>query len=372
MSRKAAVRVLLLTPSLEGGDGIAEVSRQAAAACASEFGGHNVEIWALRGGNSGVGHSARFRSADGRRSRLAAWALAQAARPVDDLLVVLLHLHLAPVSVPIVLRGASLACFLHGIEAWQPLRPRERAGLAGAHLVANSAWTARKFTEANPAFRTTDVAVCPLGVGPAAAPEDPGLKGYALIVGRMAANERYKGHDVLIDVWPRVRQHVPYARLVIAGDGDDRVRLEARAAASAAADAIVFTKSVSNAAREGLYRDAAFFVMPSTGEGFGLAYLEAMRAGKACIAAPGAAAEIIRDGVEGLLVDPASPDAVAAAIVRLFSDGELRERMGNCAARRVANEFESGHFAGRLVAELHHAVERAHLTPSPLHPFTQW
>ena len=67
-----------------------------------------------------------------------------------------------------------------------------------------------------------------------------------------------------------------------------------------------------------LYRDCAFFVMPSRDEGFGLVFLEAMRAGKACIGGAGAAAEVIEDGVTGLVVDAADRQQVAKAVVRLF------------------------------------------------------
>lgn len=358
MNRLGVSRVLLLTPSLDGADGISEVSRQAVAVFSSEVGAEHVETWALRGGRPDGLSGLRFWSADDSRSRLAAWSLAQAARPSEDLLVLALHVHLAPVAVPLVMRGAHLACFLHGVEAWRPLRPRERASVGSAMLLANSSWTARRFQEANPSFSGTRVAVCHLAVGdrpPATAPSD---EGYALIVGRMAADERYKGHDLLIDVWPDVRRAVPGARLLIAGDGDDRPRLERSVAAKGLRDAIVFTGRVSDSEREGLYRNAAFFVMPSSGEGFGIAYLEAMRAGKACIAGRGAAAEIVDDGVEGLVVDPGSRPCVANAIVTLFTDTDVRRRMEIAAVGRVRRQFQYSHFAGRLLGALARAGEQ--------------
>ena len=92
--------------------------------------------------------------------------------------------------------------------------------------------------------------------------------------------------------------------------------------------------------------------MPSTGEGFGLAYLEAMRAGKACVASPGAPREIVVDGVTGLLVDPLSPDALAAAVIRLFREPETSAAMGRAGAERVRRCFEAKHFADRVRAHL--------------------
>src|SRR5260221_434552 len=109
---------------------------------------------------------------------------------------------------------------------------------------------------------------------------DAGAGGSAPMVGRMPRHERYKGHDWLIDVWPFVVPSVPDARLVVVGRGDDRARLEARVAAAGVGGAIRFAGRVSDEELAGLYRACAFFVMPSANEGFGLAYLEAMRAGK--------------------------------------------------------------------------------------------
>jgi phosphatidylinositol alpha-1,6-mannosyltransferase len=163
----------------------------------------------------------------------------------------------------------------------------------------------------------------------------------------MSAEERYKGHERLLAIWPEVTAECPGARLVVVGDGDDRSRLEAIAASRGLNGQVQFVGRVSNAALEGFYRNAAFFVMPSVGEGFGLAFVEAMQAGKACIAAPGAATEILEDGVTGLIVDPASP-ALAAAVVRLFRDRHTREAMGRAGAARVGERFEHRHFAERV------------------------
>jgi glycosyltransferase involved in cell wall biosynthesis len=135
---------------------------------------------------------------------------------------------------------------------------------------------------------------------------------------------------------------------VIAGGGDDVERLRQKAADAGLGERVVFTGPVADDHLAALYRDAAFFVMPSAGEGFGLVYLEAMRAGKPCIASPGAAAEIIEDGIHGLIVEPADRRAVTAAIVRLFVDRPLRQRLGAAAAARVDERFTPERFAARL------------------------
>jgi phosphatidylinositol alpha-1,6-mannosyltransferase len=170
-----------------------------------------------------------------------------------------------------------------------------------------------------------------------------------LIVGRMSANEAYKGHEELLRVWPRVLERHPRAQLWMVGDGDDRPRLEALAARLGVCSAVTFTGRVDDVELDRRYRACRFFVMPSRHEGFGLVFLEAMRAGKACIGAPGAAAEIIQDGVTGLIVDPAAHDDLCAAVVRLFDEPAACEAFGRAGAARFRTEFTDARFAARFV-----------------------
>jgi phosphatidylinositol alpha-1,6-mannosyltransferase len=354
--------VLVLAPRVDGADGVSEVSRQFIAALDRLDPGLALAVLTLDGGVP-AGRSlgrAQFRSANGSRTRLSAWALARARSSADDLLVVVLHVHLAPLALPLEMRGARLAFFFHGVEVWQRLRARERRALdRAAVLMANSHWTVDRFKQANPEYASADVCVCHLGVPPAATAAAPAIAGYALIVGRLAPDERYKGHDALIDVWPAVCRLVPNATLLIVGDGADRARLETRVAARGLSHAVRFAGRVSAGALEGFYRAAAFFAMPSVGEGFGLAFLEAMRAGKACLAAPGAAAEVIRDGETGFIVDPANTDLLAATLVRLFREPELRATMGTAGRARVEATFEPQHFARRVLEALSDALVHA-------------
>jgi phosphatidyl-myo-inositol dimannoside synthase len=342
---------LVLTTAIDGADGISELSRQVVRALAAAG---PVEVWALAGG-PGPDGVASFWSAGGSRARLVSRAVMRAMTTLDGWTVVVTHLHLAPLALPLAARGARIAVVLVGIEAWRPLRARERRALERAdRVLAISAHTARRFCDANPRVRLrSDIGMCLLGVGPASAATPPEVAaGFALIVGRMWAEERYKGHDRLIDIWPAVRTRVPDARLVMVGDGDDRPRLEARVRDAGLAQAIRSAGRVGQEELAGLYRAAAFFVMPSLNEGFGLAYLEAMRAGRPCIALHGAADEIIEDGVSGLLVDADAPDRLVDAIVTMFTDTESRERMGRAAAARVAAAFTERQFADRLRAAL--------------------
>ncbi|MFI5178480.1 MAG: glycosyltransferase family 4 protein, partial [Vicinamibacterales bacterium] len=325
-----------------------ELSRQIVRALAAADGG---EVWALAGGPAADG-AAAFWTAAGSRARFVSRAVLRAMTTLDGWTVVITHVHLAPLARPLAARGARVVIVLVGVESWRPRRARERRALERAdRVIAISAHTARRFREANPGVRlSSDIDVCLLGAGPAPT-ASPSLVdgGFALIVGRMWAEERYKGHDRLIEIWPDVRARVPGARLVVVGEGDDRSRLEARAAEAGVAGAITFVGRVDDAELAGLYRACAFFVMPSPNEGFGLAFVEAMRAGKPCIAVHGSADEIIRDGIDGFVLEPDAA-LLRDAVVRLFSNDDERARMGAAARARAEDMFTEQRFADRLRA----------------------
>jgi phosphatidyl-myo-inositol dimannoside synthase len=293
--------------------------------------------------------------ASGGRVRFCLAASAAALHANGRTLVVALHAHVAPLALPMVARGAELIIFIYGAEIWRPLTTAERAAFRrAARLVAISAYTARRFQEANPWF-DGPIHVCHLSAredAPDLATVDPPrpdrVTGFALLVGRMSVEERYKGHDLLIELWARIRRTESQAVLVIAGDGDDRARLEQKARDAGLGKAVRFVGTVSDAVLHRLYEDSAFFLMPSKGEGFGLVFLESMRAGRPCIGAVGAASEVIEDGVTGFVVDPDRPEELERAIVRLFADPALRRRMGQAGRERFQRLFTFEQFQQRL------------------------
>ncbi|HSJ26471.1 MAG TPA: glycosyltransferase family 4 protein [Longimicrobiales bacterium] len=269
------------------------------------------------------------------------------------------------------------AVFLHGMEMRDGTMNRARCRaleIADARL-ANSRYTARLAVNTCP--ESGVVSICPLALlpdPPAGATDMELLRsvggGYALIVARMNAAERFKGHDALLDAWPAIRGAVPGARLVVVGGGDDVDRLRHRAAALRLGAAVRFTGHVSDATLAALRAHAAFFVMPSANEGFGLVYLEAMRAGLACIGGDAdAAAEIIVDGQTGLLVRPDDTAALAAAVSRLFLEPELTRRMGDAGAARARRDYTLDRFQARIASALHlpFAYRRNRVPAAPAH-----
>ena len=257
------------------------------------------------------------------------------------------------------------AVFIHGVEIWRPLSDAEKRVLRAASLrVANSRFTAARVREMHPDIG--DVAACPLTIPPVqhggAVPIstrqfDIGRRAV-LVVARLAANERYKGHDELLESWPLVARHVPDARLVFAGKGDDAARLEAKARELGLGGQVLFTGFVSDHELHRLYREAAVFAMPSRNEGFGLVYLEAMSHGLPCVGAlDDAASEIILDGTTGFLVRQSDREGLADRLVRLLTDEPLRTELGGRGRQRALQEFGYERFASNLVTLLQSAFE---------------
>ena len=265
------------------------------------------------------------------------------------------HLQLARVQefVP-AMRRKPYVVFLHGIEAWRDLAPSQLTVLNNAALrVANSAYTARRVRARHPSLG--EILVCPLSLepgrvivedGPGVAAKEP----VVLVVARMQSTERYKGHDQLIEAWPLVRARVPEARLIIAGGGDDLARLQAKAQDIGVAESVEFTGFIHREQLDALYDRAAVFAMPSSGEGFGLVYIEAMARGVPCIGSPSdAASEVIRDGETGYLVEQTNLAALADRLARLLIDRESRARLGAAAMADVRARFTYDRFATDFV-----------------------
>jgi glycosyltransferase involved in cell wall biosynthesis len=105
-----------------------------------------------------------------------------------------------------------------------------------------------------------------------------------------------------------------------------------------------------------LLRACDLFVFPSLYEGLGIALIEAMAAGCACVTtATGPLPEVVRDRVDGWLVPPADPVALAGAVVTLLDDPALRAALGEAATRSALERFQPQRAADRLM-EIYESV----------------
>ena len=154
-----------------------------------------------------------------------------------------------------------------------------------------------------------------------------------MTVSRLAALERYKGHDRIIAALPLIRARCPQVLYLIAGEGDDRQRLETLAQQSGVAQLVRFTGPISPQELQGIYGLADVFAMPSTGEGFGIVFLEAAASGLPIVAGNvDGSVDALADGALGTLIDPNDRLVLADAIVA----GLGRGRQGKSLAQRFA------------------------------------
>jgi glycosyltransferase involved in cell wall biosynthesis len=122
---------------------------------------------------------------------------------------------------------------------------------------------------------------------------------------------------------------------------------------------VTYTGRLSREELVRLYNRSQVLVSPSLYEGFGLPAAEAMACGTAVVAtSAGAFPEVVADGLTGILVPPADPDALAEAIRTLLEDPELCRRMGEAGRRRVARRFTWAETARQTVA-LYEEVRQA-------------
>lgn len=168
----------------------------------------------------------------------------------------------------------------------------------------------------------THVIPNPVLPAPAKPPATPQVKIVAL--GRLS---REKGFDLLIEAFASVACEWPEWSLEIWGEGPERSALEKLVMEAGISGRVRLPGSTQ--APLSVLRAASLFVLPSRVEGFPNALLEAMAAGLPVLAAdcrsgPG---EIVRDGVDGLLVAPGDAAALAEGIRRLLGDSALRARL---------------------------------------------
>ena len=167
-----------------------------------------------------------------------------------------------------------------------------------------------------------------------------------------------KGFPVALAAFTKVLADVPEAVLVVVGEGKDR---ESLALLTESARARVDMRGAEPNERIPSYLAACeVFVSPAVGqESFGIALVEAMAAGVPVVATdiPGYR-EVVSDGVEGLMVPPRDPEALAAGLVRVLTGPQLAARLGE-AGRERARTFDWSIVVDRLEELYGRAIESA-------------
>jgi len=332
---RSELRVLaLVTEAFGGRGGIAQYNRDFLLALAKcdRVG----EVLVLPRFNSGSVDALppgvqQLRAVEGRHTySLAAACTAITHRPID--FVFCGHLRMAPLAA-VLSRVLNVPLWLqiHGVDVWHDLSALQHRAVQSATMVTSVSRDTRhrllRWVEIDPAR----VKVLPNTVEPQFQPGPKpghllerhavGGKKVLITVSRLSSLERYKGHDRVIRTLPRVLEQRPDTIYLIVGDGDDRSRLESLALECGVAKNVQFTGSVPAEELPDYFRLADVFVMPSTAEGFGIVFLQAMASGIRVIGGTqNGTRDPLCDGALGTLVDPENGDELASAILAALDD----------------------------------------------------
>lgn len=162
---------------------------------------------------------------------------------------------------------------------------------------------------------------------------DPSKK-WLLSMGRLIEQ---KGFDYLLEAWAMCHSNSDW-QLIVLGDGELKPQLLAQKERLGLGNEVVFAGKVKKPFA--LMNRGEFFVMASRFEGFPMAHGEALACGLPVVATdcPSGPAEIVRDGVDGILVPPGDVTALATAIEKLISNQELRSNL-SAKAQEVTQRF---------------------------------
>jgi len=187
-----------------------------------------------------------------------------------------------------------------------------------------------------------------------------GVPPDAFLIGVVARLELEKGHRYLLEALPAIIEAVPNAWLLVVGEGSqaDALRAQVQSLPLPARERVVIAGFQTHV--EAVTQTLDVAVMPSLREAQGLALLEAMAARRPVVAsAVGGIPDTIRDGVDGLLVPPAQPDALAAAAIRLARDPHLWDRIAASGRARVEDRFSVATSVKRVEAIYEEELIRA-------------
>ena len=248
------------------------------------------------------------------------------------------------------LTGTPYWIVVHGLEGWDLAHPQRQRALRHAdRVLAVSRYTRdRLLREQN--LDPDRVVILPntiLGEDfqPTAKPSHL-LQRYGLTpeqptiltVTRLGRSARYKGYDRLLHALVKIRHHIPNVRYILGGKGDDLPRIHNLVEQLNLQDNVTLAGFIADEELCDHYNLCDVFALPSTGEGFGIVYLEALACGKPVLGGDrDGTVEPLDYGKYGCLVDPEDTDAIADNLIAmlqgthanktLFEPDILRQKM---------------------------------------------
>lgn len=241
------------------------------------------------------------------------------------------HPHFMKALAPLTRLGIPCLTAAHGIEVWGQMGGRFGTAMrAASGILPVSAFT-RDVIHREAAVPMSRMRVVPdtfRAENFTPGPKCPtllqryGLKPnqpVILTIGRLSASERYKGQDQILLAMPSLIRELPDLHYILGGRGDDEQRLRQLCAELGLEKNVTFTGFIPEAELADHYRLADLYVMPSTGEGFGIVYLESLACGRPCLVGDqDASPEAIAHGRLGFIVSPRDSAQIANAVLSFF------------------------------------------------------
>lgn len=260
------------------------------------------------------------------------------------------HLNFIPLTIISWLFGVKTIVILHGIEAWN-IRKRSSFFLN----FPSQYWAVSQYTKTQ--FQVSsklneDKVVQIFNTLPPDWTEDHEVRysSYFLSVCRLVKEESYKGVDLSIKAVAALKDKMQALGFsyIIVGHGDDVQRHRELAEQYGVGDLVHFKEGLSDSELSQLYARCNFFILPSTGEGFGIVFLEAMAYKKACVGAKNCGSEdVISDQKTGFLIEQ-KEEEIKRTLKNLLDNQEQVITLGKAGYEKLENEFSFPRFSKRI------------------------
>ena len=272
------------------------------------------------------------------------------------------HVRLAPLSRVLKLIRPSLrmGVALYGIDAWRRLPVLQRNALQLADFVTSiSEYTSEQTVKLHN-VKSEKICLIPPALDPfwmvpgsnSVLDDEIHISPEAkiiLTVSRLASSEKLKGVDCVIRAMQKIKEEVPDIQYIVAGTGDDIIRLSGLAKQNGVQEMVLFVGEITDEQLRSYYQNCDIFVLPSKKEGFGIVFLEAMFFKKPVIGGNfGGSRDVIDDGNTGLLVNFGDINQLSQKIIELLTDKQKSIDMGKAGYSRLSDMYTFSHFEKNL------------------------
>ena len=170
-----------------------------------------------------------------------------------------------------------------------------------------------------------------------------------MLIGNIGRLSEQKGMSYFIEAAEIAAKAHPEARFIIVGDGEESEQLHAQVKAKGLQNKVLFLGYRNDI--QNVMSQLDFVVLSSLWEGLPLTPIEAYSVGKTVVGtAVDGTTEIIRDGIDGYLIEPRNPMQLAEKMNELIENPEMRESMGIQAMKRYQDEFSFEKLSERYIA----------------------